>query len=162
MDNNAFNTNRHDTIFTDDFFGTEYVPASSIQRFLNWIIDGLVMSFGVTWITGVLSYFFMTAFAPQWIVAIDTNDDNMMLFWAFIMIANHLLYYTLCERLFRGKTLGKLLTGTKVIREDGAKFTFTNALLRSIFRLVPFEPFSIFFDRPWHDSWTRTTVIRSR
>jgi uncharacterized RDD family membrane protein YckC len=40
-----------------------------------------------------------------------------------IIIVNYLVYYTLCEKLFRGQTLGKLITGTRAIRTDGEKLT---------------------------------------
>jgi hypothetical protein len=32
-------------------------------------------------------------------------------------------------------------------------------LLRTLCRIVPFEPFSAFGGHPWHDKWTRTYVI---
>ena len=76
-----------------------------------------------------------------------------------IIIVNYLVYYTLCEKLFRGQTLGKLITGTKSLRTDGEELTFKDALLRSLCRLVPFEVFSG-FGVPWHDSWTNTMVVK--
>jgi hypothetical protein len=59
--------------------------------------------------------------------------------------------------------LGKLITGTRAIREDGVELNFKDAFLRSLSRLVPFEPFSIWSGNGiWHDSWTKTMVIKSR
>ena len=68
----------------------------------------------------------------------------------------------LFEKLFKGYTVGKLITGTRAIREDGKELTFKNAILRSLSRMVPFEPFSAFGGSPWHDRWTKTRVIKSR
>ena len=77
-------------------------------------------------------------------------------------IFNYIIYYTICEKAFRGYTLGKLLSGTRAIRNDGAELTFKDAILRSLSRIVPFEVLSALAGRPWHDSWTDTTVVKTR
>jgi uncharacterized RDD family membrane protein YckC len=88
---------------------------------------------------------------------------NLYLIAYLIAILNHLVYYTISEKAFKGYTLGKLITGTRAIREDGGELTFKDAFLRSLSRLVPFEAFSIWFGSGlWHDAWTKTKVIKSR
>jgi uncharacterized RDD family membrane protein YckC len=86
----------------------------------------------------------------------------LLLILYLVGILNYLLYYTFCEKVFKGYTLGKLITGTRAIRDDGNELTFKDAILRSLSRLVPFEALSAFGYSPWHDSWTKTTVIKSR
>jgi uncharacterized RDD family membrane protein YckC len=74
-----------------------------------------------------------------------------------------LVYSTLLEGLF-GVTIGKLITGTRVVDELGNRPTFGQILGRSFTRLVPFEPFS-FFNNPsigWHDRWSGTRVVKVR
>lgn len=39
---------------------------------------------------------------------------------------------TLCETFFRGKTLGKLITGLRVVRDDGGPISFRHALTRAL------------------------------
>ncbi len=73
-----------------------------------------------------------------------------------------LLYYTIMEGGMKGRTIGKLITNTQVVMYDGKPITWQAALLRSLNRLVPFEPFSAFNGYPWHDSWTHTEVVRAR
>jgi len=72
----------------------------------------------------------------------------------------YVLYFTLAEGLTKGRSLGKLITGTVAIKEDGSAFTWKDALMRSLCRIVPFEPFSAFGYAPWHDKWTQTTVVK--
>jgi uncharacterized RDD family membrane protein YckC len=79
-----------------------------------------------------------------------------------IFICNYLFYYTLCEKLFRGYTLGKFITGTRAIREDDEELTFKDALLRSLCRIVPLEVLSALAGFPWHDRWTKTKVVKTR
>lgn len=143
-----------------------YEEASTGQRFLNYIIDALVMQYGLSYLTGMIVARIVYAISPQ--TAYDlfiVRQDSFDLIAAFYLVGllNYLLYYTICEKAFKGKTLGKLITGTKAVREDGEELRFTDALLRSLSRMVPFEPFSIWIGEGlWHDRWTRTMVIKTR
>jgi len=71
-------------------------------------------------------------------------------------------YYTILEGT-TGVTLGKLVTGTKVITEHRERVDMGGAALRSLSRFVPFEAFSFFgkSQRGWHDIWTKTYVVKN-
>ena len=94
--------------------------------------------------------------------SIQSGGAGVILIAYLVVIFNYLIYYTACEKLFRGYTLGKLISGTRAIRQDGQELTLKNAFMRSLSRLVPFELFSGFNTLAWHDKWTDTMVIRSR
>jgi uncharacterized RDD family membrane protein YckC len=68
------------------------------------------------------------------------------------------LYYFLFEHFFQ-KTPGKFLTKTIVIDVYGKKPETRTLILRSLIRMVPFEPFSCLSDRGWHDRWSETWVV---
>jgi uncharacterized RDD family membrane protein YckC len=139
----------------------EYNEASTGQRFVNYIIDYLFMAFAVSFATTYLLVQFLMATSPE--IAYDLFAETNVLATYLIAIINHLLYFTFCEKVFRGHTLGKLVSGTRVIREDGEELRFKDAFLRSLSRLVPFEAFSIWFgEGMWHDRWTKTKVIKTR
>ena len=142
----------------------QLMPASTGQRFLNFFIDNLLMRFGLSFLTSAGIGVLLGLFFPEHILRISENPErgDLLLLTYLIWIINTLLYYTICEKGFKGYTLGKLITGTRAIREDGNELTFKDALLRSLSRLVPFEAFSAFGGYPWHDSWTKTRVIKSR
>lgn len=82
----------------------------------------------------------------------------------FLIGAFILSYYFLFEGI-SGRTVGKYLTGTKVVSEDGGKASFGQVVGRTFCRLIPFEIFSfLLFDdksRPvfWHDSFPKTRVV---
>ena len=145
----------------DDY--TQYKTAASGQRFVNWLVDNLLMRFGLSYVTGTFVGMMIGRFFPDYAERIvDTQNTWDLLLLAYaIGFFNYLLYYTICEKAFRGYTLGKLISGTRAIREDGKELTFKDAFLRSLSRLVPFEVLSG-FGKPWHDSWTNTTVIQVR
>ena len=74
------------------------------------------------------------------------------------------LYYFVMEYFF-GFTIGKLLSNTRVTFESDDKPKFLLVAIRTISRLIPFEPFSIFFDdnqRMWHDKLSKSTVVKKR
>jgi len=141
----------------------QYKTATSGQRFLNWLVDNLLMRFGLSYVTGTLVGIIIGKLFPDYALRIaDTQDTwDLLLLGYAIGFFNYLLYYTICEKAFKGYTLGKLISGTRAIRDDGKELTFKDALLRSLSRLVPFEVFSG-FGKPWHDSWTNTQVIQVR
>jgi len=73
------------------------------------------------------------------------------------------IYYVFCEYLFN-RRVGKLFTGCIVVTENDDKPSFGIVLLRTLIRFVPFEPFSILSasTKMWHDTWTKTTVVKSK
>jgi uncharacterized RDD family membrane protein YckC len=132
------------------------IQASSGKRFGNYIIDRALMY--------ILWQVFANTIGRKLILLMVTADDNMTTIYIkiyLIIVVLDLFLWTAIEYLGQGKTLGKLITGTRAVNEDGTFITFKTALLRSLSRMVPFEPFSAFGDPsyPWHDRWTRTYVI---
>ena len=137
--------------------------ATKEQRCINFIIDNLVMRFTLAYATGILFAFVVRFFFPALAELLFAEDSMLALLVATYMISrvNYAIYYSLSEKYFNGYTLGKLVTGTRAIREDGDELTWKNAIHRSFSRFLPFEFLSGFGTKPWHDSWTKTTVIKA-
>lgn len=156
--------NSTNNLLDEELIGFDFEYATRWQRFVNFLIDNLVMRYAVSYVTELGIAALIRLFYPSLLDNYGTEQVN----WALIVVSviisytNYLLYYTLCEKLLSGYTLGKLVTGTRAIREDGGELTLKNAVLRSLCRLVPFEAFSGFKIRPWHDEWTDTMVIKTR
>jgi uncharacterized RDD family membrane protein YckC len=141
----------------------QYERATTGQRFVNWLVDNLLMQFGLGYVNGYLVAYLLAFIAPDYLLKIANNQEGIdfIVLTYLIAIFNYLTYYTICEKGFRGYTLGKAISGTRAIRLDGSELTLKDAFLRSLSRLVPFEAFSG-FGTPWHDSWTKTTVVKTR
>jgi uncharacterized RDD family membrane protein YckC len=151
-------------LITDDIHPYfQYSQATQGQRFINFFIDNVLMRLTLTYGTGFLLGKILMALSPELMLKILSGDGRIGLYILayFIVIINYLVYYTFCEKLFRGQTIGKFFTRTKAIRTDGEELTFKDALLRSLSRLIPFEVFSG-FSVPWHDSLTHTMVVKTR
>ncbi len=130
-------------------------PVSPGIRFANYIIDLIAfyaLIFGAGILIGIAAY------------SNDSSLDGDVAPGLDLIITIGIIvgYYTLLEGLTKGRTLGKLATGTIVLKEDGSQITFKDAFLRSLSRLVPFEPFSALGGKPWHDTWTHTVVVKKQ
>lgn len=136
-----------------------YPAAGGGQRLLNYFLDQLG--------TGASMYVFMIAVAILGTATgIDTTDflesENKIFDWLFGYLFA-VIYYTVLEGTM-GRSLGKWITGTRAVMDDGSPLTFFAAFMRSLCRLIPFEAFSFLGNRAsgWHDTLTGTMVVNLR
>jgi ABC-type lipoprotein export system ATPase subunit len=126
-----------------------FPPAKWWKRAVNLIVDLLLIS-TITWAVRFLLPDLGYWQDPLW---------NSLA----IGLATALVYYFITELSF-GRSLGKMVTGTKVFSEDGPYRAGAMKLFyRTIARFLPFtvlEAFSFLNDRPkgWHDSVSDTYV----
>lgn len=141
MDNSLLD---FDEIAKDDFRNH---LAPKWKRFINLLVD---------------VYGIQIAFRVFYALYVEENPqgwDNVMVNIYAVLIC--LVVYFVSE-FYTGKTLGKLITGTKVISTDDDKPTTQQILYRTLSRIVPFEPFSMFFSNTaWHDDWSDTVVVNN-
>lgn len=144
------------SLVADVAMGGVLVDAGKWRRFFNWILDyiAILCVFMVLMIVAVIAG---GDAVVQWIDGMGFWQQQLLGFGALIG------YYTVMEGMF-GLTFGKLITRTRVVDEQGASPTWRQALLRSLARMIPFEPFSLLFSedgvaRGWHDRWPRTRVV---
>jgi Predicted membrane protein/domain len=135
-------------------------PVSPGLRFLNYLIDLIVfyilmIGAGALWGISLASKSLSAYEAQQ---EVERFTGLVYLFSFGTMLA----YYIIFEGASKGRTLGKLITGTVAVKEDGSPIGFKEALIRTLCRLIPFEPFSTFGGRPWHDRFAKTWVIKKR
>ena len=124
------------------------IPASKGKRFANLIID-YIMAIVLATILFVLLDVAGMYFA--------TNGIQSRLLGAFLFA----LYYMVTEGTLKGKSIGKFVTKTRAVNEDGSTMDMSTVVKRSFSRIVPFEPFSFLGSEAsgWHDKWSNTIVI---
>jgi uncharacterized RDD family membrane protein YckC len=153
---------RMETTTTDSLYQEvelNLVQANAGKRFANYLID-LVGFYILLFFWGMI----MGLLSPQSMEALDYADSDIganLLDRLFTLIIFG-IYIGFIEAIFKGKTLGKLVTGTKAVYEaDGRDISVGTAFLRGFSRMVPFEAFSALGNPsyPWHDRWTNTVVI---
>jgi uncharacterized RDD family membrane protein YckC len=80
-----------------------------------------------------------------------------------VYLSSFLGYYFLTEYFF-GKTIGKIVTGSKVIIKDHKTKRIYLIIVRTLCRFIPLEPFSVFLNedgKMWHDKLSSTEVVDS-
>lgn len=135
------------------------VQASMGKRFANYIIDLLVF-YALLFAGGIV----VAIISPQTIESINEDDLGFNLLDRLFTLLLYGLYMFVVEAAFKGKSLGKLITGTRAVNEDGTDVTVKAAFFRGLSRAVPFNAFSALGNPtyPWHDKWTKTYVIDER
>ena len=138
------------------FTVTAEILASHSQRFLNLLMDYIGQLF-----------LFIIAFSIAVTIA-ETNGNkdfaanfvkNDIAQYTFVACIS-LVYYNVFE-IFFARTIGKFITQTIVVDENGEKPNHERILVRTLCRLIPFEILS-FIGMPargWHDSISKTFVV---
>jgi len=129
--------------------------ATTGERFANFIVDSIIIRIVSLVVNVGLMLIGESVFSFG-----EENSPGYTFFFLLIYLSTYVLCYTLLESISNGKTVGKLITKTRVVREDGLPLTWKDTLIRSLCRLVPFEPFSALSGYPWHDKWSKTVVIK--
>jgi len=131
--------------------------ASTGQRFANYLID-VIIFYIVMFGMGILLGFLLLATGRSF--HSFSNDAGGKILEYLVAYTFYVIFYTFCEGASHGRTIGKLITKTKAVRYDDTDITWTDALMRSLCRIVPFEPLSALGGYPWHDKWSNTKVIK--
>lgn len=139
-------------------FEAELYQASGNLRFINWLLDRCLF-WGISWCFNLFWANFMRS---------AMADEEYWVRYSVNLCVSFFLYGLTMggiEALFRGKSLGKFVTGTRAVNWDGTVISPQKAFLRGLCRMVPLEAFSALANRPpfpWHDRWTRTCVIEEK
>ncbi|SDJ42480.1 RDD family protein [Chryseobacterium jejuense] len=133
----------------------EYNKASLGNRFLNNLLDLftlIILNIIITSISDILYAFTDIEFFYLY--------GNGGIGWQILFgNINCFIYYFSMEHFMNGRTVGKYITGTKVISTDGTQPTSQQIIYRNLTRLIPFDGLSFFGVNGWHDSWSDTRVI---
>ena len=124
-------------------------------RFVNNLIDGIPIA--------VLCNFIGSYFIESLVLeSSNTYYENVLIYAYPLFIIISLIYYVTFETL-TGRTLGKFITGTKVVDKNGEKPKFLTILIRTLCRFIPFEAFSFLGAGAtgWHDQLSKTEVIEN-
>ena len=119
----------------------KYRVVSRKIRLQNFVID-LMAFFPLAYIIGQTAKNF---FGPTTI------------FW--VLLVMYFMYYFVLELLI-GQTFGKIVTSTVVVGKDFKSISPTQALIRTLLRLLPLNVFySMNHRKCLHDKWSDTLVV---
>jgi len=137
-------------------FEPNYIRASAGKRFLNYFIDILVF-YALFFALGIV----IALLFPASLDSLGDNDPGFGLIDRIITLVIYAVYMGLVEAIFKGKSIGKLITQTRALNLDGTRISVKTAFARGFSRAVPFCVFSALGTPcdPWQDRWTNTMVV---
>ncbi|MBS1622665.1 MAG: RDD family protein [Bacteroidetes bacterium] len=130
-----------------------FVPANRWRRFAHMQVDGWLM---ILIFLGFISTFLWIIREPR---SQHINLRAMQFFLYLFMFVVQFLYYIIMESIW-GLTPGKCLTGSVVRDDNGHKASVGKLMSRTLSRFIPFDNFSFFGWRGWHDRVSDTWVCR--
>lgn len=134
--------------------------ASSGVRFANLVIDRIVVYF-LIFLFGAFSVLMYELLNIDFFMNVTNNLSQLTTFEDILVTTTiYFLYLFLMEYFTKGRTVGKYITGTKVLTTEGTTPTLQESFIRNISRLIPFDAISFLGGgNGWHDSWSDTRVI---
>lgn len=120
---------------------------SGWARFGHYLID-VVCIYALAFTLGIV----LAVINPDFVLSMNGLEERL---YGMLIVA---LYYFISE-VTTQRTIGKLATSSVVVDEYGNKPSASTILGRSFSRIVPFEAFSCFSERGWHDTWSKTYVV---
>ncbi|MDD2673613.1 MAG: RDD family protein [Flavobacterium sp.] len=139
------------------FTVTDDLLASKGQRLLNFVIDLFIIyvieiSIGTTII--LIGDLTKSDTASNWVSSLSVVES---FFFGLVIL---FFYYGLTEMYF-SRTFGKYFTKTIVVKHEGSRPNMKSIIVRTLSRLIPFEPFSFLTaERGWHDTLSVTYVVK--
>ena len=133
--------------------------SQKLTRFANLIIDRIIIML-IFIAFGAISALIFNLTNNDFLINIVYKMSDVNKFWDILITS--IVYFTyalLMEYFTKGRTIGKYITGSKVICVDGTQPTFNDYFIRNISRLVPFDVLSFLGENGWHDKWSETRVI---
>jgi uncharacterized RDD family membrane protein YckC len=121
-------------------------------RTLNFIVDSFAVLLIAYLISKVNDYY-----AQQF--KMHNAKFNYYFNFGYLYFTVLFVYYFLCELVF-SRTLGKLVSFTKVVNQFGKRPNVLQILIRSVVRLTIIDMFFIpFLDKTLHDYLSKTVVV---
>ena len=118
-------------------------------RFVNFVIDFVVL---------FILYFTIIPVFETFLSLENQTERAIYRMGSLVFFVS--LYYIPLEHGLQ-KTLGKIITKTKVVTLEGNKPELMDIVSRTFCRFIPFDRFSFFFSRNgFHDAISRTKVIK--
>lgn len=109
-----------------------FTPASVGERMLGYAIDVVVQIAYAVIMYYIFSYTGILEVVRDW-------DGWSRSSFILIVLSPAILYALVCESLMDGRTLGKMIMKTKVVKIDGYQASFGDYFIRWIFRLIDID-----------------------
>ncbi len=129
-------------------------------RFLNFLIDYISIIILAMLFFGLIAVIIVLV-NPESNIIYQLENMNPLLDRIITSLLYVLLIF-LSEFLTKGRSLGKFITGTKVVMIDGSAPSTKDYFMRSLCRIIPFDVLTFLGENGWHDKISKTTVVNKK
>lgn len=125
--------------------------ASKTKRFITMVIDYVLLPLPIAILIAFNIADYLAAIGAEFEVLYGIAQ----LVWVMHIFLGELLF---------GRTLGKLVTGTKVVSTNSENLRYIQVFVRTLVRAFPIEMISFLGKNPtgWHDSLSKTMVVNAK
>jgi uncharacterized RDD family membrane protein YckC len=149
MENKPVSDNQASFSADEEWDEEELEAAGLGSRIINYLFDPL----GI----GLFTFAIGTVLSALGLEALLMEANGMLMGFLIVMT-----YYCVLEGL-TSRTLGKFITGTYVVTDEGLKPGFATILGRTLCRFIPFEAFTFLFSSVgFHDRLSHTRVVKDQ
>jgi uncharacterized RDD family membrane protein YckC len=134
------NLDKQLTVLTPENVQVQFRTAGLGSRAAAYIVDAVIIGI----VNLFLTLLFFSKDIPQlWVNPMGVNKYLMAALVLLLFLINS-GYFIIMEYYRGGQTIGKKITGIRVVQENGRPLTFLSAVIRNFFRLVDSLPFGYF------------------
>jgi uncharacterized RDD family membrane protein YckC len=119
----------------------DFEAAPFHRRFLAWVVDVLVVIFYAIILAKVFNWIQRDDFG-------DEGDNFLRSLFLFLLIVPPGLYHLICEILMKGQSIGKRITGIRVVNENGGRVAISQIIIRWLIRTSDFMALVILIYAP--------------
>lgn len=130
--------------------------ASKGKRLANFALDWIfILIFNGAF--GIMIGIILAVYSQSALAFVVSGNKLIEYLLGFIAT---MIYYCILESV-TGRTIGKFITKTKVVDQNGERPNLGTIFLRSLCRFIPFDVFSFLgsSDSGWHDRISKTIVV---
>lgn len=144
----------------NDFKVTNDILASHGQRFANYLIDRILFT-GIFFAIGFLAAIYGEISGNMEIILFLDKLENINRFLDMLITGFVFGIFYCTMEFYTQRTIGKFITKTMVVLDNGTKPDINSILSRSFCRMIPFDALSFLGSarRGWHDSISKTYVV---
>lgn len=117
-----------------------YSTAGPITRLFAVVLDHLIV------LTALLALFLLVLFVGSFLaISLGSNELGgfMVLLLFLLLFAANWLYFILMEGFNRGRTIGKMALGVRVVSVDGSSLDWVQVILRNLVRVADMFPMAL-------------------
>lgn len=136
--------------------------AEKILRFINYVVDYVISLVVIILLFGLSAIAYSLISGEDIYITLERFETMDPIVDRLVTFVLYAILMIIVEIVTKGRSLGKYITGTMVVKSDNSTLTTRDIFIRNSSRLIPFDILSFIGQNGWHDSLTNTRVVKKK